>query len=77
MTNLLEAKQKGVTKAVEKIDRLPLAISRLMKERNESVTAMAESYGIDHKTLAKWRKGKCPSIIFVALELLYTDENLS
>ena len=50
MTNLLEAKQKGVTKAVEKIDRLPLAISRLMKERNESVTAMAESYGIDHKT---------------------------
>ena len=26
MTNLLEAKQKGVTKAVEKIDRLPLAI---------------------------------------------------
>jgi len=76
-TNLLEAKEKGVTKAVKDIDRVPLAISRLMKVQNKSERALAESYGVDWVTINNWRKGKCPKKLFVLLELLYTDENLS
>jgi hypothetical protein len=41
-TNLLEAKEKGVTKAVKDIDRVPLAISRLMKVQNKSERALVK-----------------------------------
>ena len=77
MMNLLEAKEKGVIKAVEDVDRLPLAISRLMKIESKSERALAESLGINYDTINQWRKGKCPKKFFVLLELLYTDENLS
>jgi transcriptional regulator with XRE-family HTH domain len=75
--NLLEAKQKGVTKAVKDFDRLPSAISRLMKIQDKSERALAESYGVNYDTINQWRKGKCPKTLFVLLEILYTDENLS
>ena len=76
-TNLLEAKEKGVTKAVKDVDRLPLAIEHLMKVQHKSERAIAESYGVSYHAINLWRKGKCPKNLFVLLELLYTDENLS
>jgi hypothetical protein len=48
-----------------------------MKVQNKSERALAESYGVDWVTINNWRKGKCPKKLFVLLELLYTDENLS
>ena len=39
--NLLEAKEKGVIKAVEDVDRLPLAISRRMQIESKSVTSFS------------------------------------
>jgi hypothetical protein len=77
MVNLLEAKEKGVIKAVENVDRLPLAISHLMKIQGKSERALAESYGITNFTINQWRRGKCPKKLFVLLEILFTDENLS
>jgi len=77
MTNLLEAKGKGVTKAVEDVDRLPQAISRRMQIESKSERALAESLGVSYHAINLWRKGKCPKKFFVLLELLYTDENLS
>jgi DNA-binding transcriptional regulator YiaG len=76
-TNLLEAKEKGVPKAIKDVDRLPQAIAHLMKAQNKSERALAESYGITLGTVQNWRKGKCPKTLFVLLEILYTDENLS
>ncbi len=75
--NLLEAKEKGVTKAVKDVDRLPLAIEHLMKIQNKSERALAESYGVSYYAINQWRKGKCPKTLFVLLEILFTDENLS
>ena len=77
MVNLLEAKEKGVIKAVENVDRLPLAISHLMKIQSKSERALAESLWNKLFTINQWRRGKCPKKFFVLLELLYTDENLS